>query len=202
MTLEEKIFQVEQFYASLEIDLMEFQNESKLSCIKGCSSCCQSPEIETTILELLPLAFYLYKENKAEAFYDALLENPSPTCALYNPIGTVIQKGGCANYPYRALVCRLFGFSYTRDKIGKPKLLTCSTIKETHAEAYEKSIAHATDITTLPMASNYQSQLTAIDPNLSQQFYPINKAMIQAIEIVMTHFRYTNIIGLDDIKIS
>ena len=201
MTLEEKVFQVEQFYAQLDSDLTAFQKESKLSCLTGCSSCCQSPEVETTVLELLPLAFHLYKENKAETFYDSLIENTSPICALYNPISVIIQKGGCANYPYRALICRLFGFSYTRNKIGKPKLLTCSTIKETHSEAYERSIVNATEIEMLPMAANYQSQLTTIDPNLSQQFYPINKAMIQAIEIVMTHFRYTDNL-LDTKKVS
>ena len=192
MTLEEKLIKVEAFYSQLDQDLLVYQNKSSLSCIAGCSNCCRSPNIEATILEMLPLAFQVYKENKAEAFYDSLQENTSSLCALYTPEKSAILKGGCSSYPHRALICRLFGFSYSRDKIGNPSLISCKDIKETHAEAYKKTIEEIKNGDEVPMAANYQSQLTAIDPNLSQQLYPINKAIIQALEIVMTHYYYTD----------
>ena len=191
MSLEEKIRQVESFYISLDQDLASFQSESKLSCLSGCSACCRSPEVETTILELLPFAFHLYKENRAEEFYEELLKNTSAICALYKPLQSIQKKGGCADYPYRAMICRLFGFSFTHDKEAKPQLLTCKEIKAQYPEAYEKITKEAQEGKEVPLVALYHNKLSAIDHYLTQQQYPINEAMRLAIEIVMNHFHYT-----------
>jgi Fe-S-cluster containining protein len=189
--LEDKVLQVEAFYAKLDQDLADFQTVAKYGCISGCSKCCHAPHIEATILELLPLAFYLYKENTAEKIYDKLEQGTSSSlCALYEPILTGSRKGACSEYPYRALVCRLFGFSFTRDKTGKPNLLTCKDIKTEHTEAHEVITTKAQDGLEVPMASNYYTLLTDIDYHLSLKSYPINEAMRLAIEMVLNHFHY------------
>jgi len=195
--LEDISIQVENFYAALDTDLANFQQQANYSCISGCSKCCSSPNIETSILELLPYAFYLYKKNEAETVYDSLLLNKSPICSLYQPVQTDIRKGGCLDYPHRALICRLFGFSFTRDKLGKPVLLTCKDIKAHHAHAHEVITTKAQEGLTVPIANNYYNQLTDIDYNLSRQLYPINEAMRLAIEMVLNHFHYSEPYGED-----
>jgi hypothetical protein len=44
----------------------------------------------------------------------------------------------------------------------------------------------------VPLAHNYYTQLTDIDYHLAQTSYPMNVAMKLAIEMVMTHFHYTD----------
>lgn len=190
--LEDKVIQVEAFYAALDEDLVQFHSEAKYGCLSGCSKCCHSPNIEATILELLPLAFALYKENTAEKTYDKLLNNNADSlCALYEPILTGLRKGACSAYPYRALVCRLFGSSFTRDKIGRPVLLTCKDIKAEHADAHEEITLKAQAGLPVPLANNYYTQLTDIDYHLTLKQYPINEAMRLAIEMVLNHFHYS-----------
>ena len=202
MSLEETIIQVENFYAELDKDLAVFQSQSKLSCLAGCSACCHAPAIEATVLEMLPFAFHLYKENKAEDFYDNLLSNESSLCMLYKPVQAVFKKGACADYPYRALVCRLFGFSFNRDKVGKPVMLVCKDIKNNQPEAYETVSKDAQEGQKVPMASDYYMKLTNIDFYLTQHQYPINEAMRHALEMVMNHFHYTEVFGVDEKKVS
>lgn len=196
--LEEKVSQVEAFYAKLDVDLAFFQKQAKYSCLRGCSKCCHSPNIEASILEMLPLAFFLFKENLANTFYDKLLSNTSDSlCVLYEPILTASRKGACSEYPYRALVCRLFGFSFTRDKIGEPLILACKDIKAEHHEAIEQIGKHAKQGLKVPMANNYHTQLSDIDYNLSMNQYPINEATRLAIEMTMNHFHYSEPIVVD-----
>ena len=202
MSLEEKIHQVEAFYSSLDIDLTKFQKDSTLSCLSGCSNCCTSPTIEATILEMLPLAFYLYKENKAAALYDALQETTIPICTLYKPMHSVLNKGACSSYPYRALTCRLFGFSFARNKYSAPVLVACKDIKNEHALVFEKLEADALSGLAVPMISTYKAQLSAIDYYLSLEHYSINKAISLAIEMVMNHFNYKEEILSHEKKVS
>lgn len=189
--LEEISIQVEKFYIALDKDLAAFQSLANYSCIAGCSKCCNSPNIETSILELLPYAFYLYKNNTAEFIYDSLLINKSSICNLYRPLQSEVQKGGCSDYPHRALICRLFGFSFTRDKMGMSTLLACKDIKATYPKVYDAVNTQAEEGVSVPLATNYYNQLSDIDYNLSQKQYPINEAMRLAIEMVLNHFHYS-----------
>lgn len=197
--LEDISLKVEQFYTALDKDLNAFQHEVKYSCISGCSKCCTSPNIEASILELLPYAFHLYKNNTAEIVYDRLLLNTSPICNLYQPLQATLKKGACADYNHRALICRLFGFSFTRNKIGEPELLTCTTIKDAYPDIYESINKKAQEGLAVPLATNYYNQLTDIDYNLSKERFSINEAMRLAIEMVLNHYHYSEPLG-EDIK--
>lgn len=195
--LEDISLQVIQFYASLDSELASFHKQANYGCVAGCSKCCTSPNIETSILELLPYAFHLYKNNTAEIVYDQLLLNTASICNLYQPLKTVVQKGGCSEYRYRALICRLFGFSFTRNKSGESTLLTCKDIKSTYPIIYESLNKQAKEGSEVPLATNYYNQLTDIDYNLSKQQYPINVAMRLAIEMVLNHYHYSEPLGED-----
>lgn len=190
--LESLALKVQHFYLALDKDLASFQSQAKYSCLTGCSKCCQSPYIEATILECLPFAFHVYKASTAEAIYAHLLVHTSSLCFLYQPSNSKTNLGACASYTFRPLVCRLFGFSFSRDKLGTPTLIACKDIKSTFPAALSDVILEVKKQHQVPMAANYYTQLAAIDDNLSSKIYPINKAMSLAIEMVITHFHYTN----------
>ena len=197
--LEDISTKVEQFYKALDKDLNAFQTQAKYACITGCSKCCTSPNIEASILELLPYAIHLYKNNTAEIVYDSLLLNTSPICNLYQPLQVISQKGGCADYVHRALICRLFGSSFTRNKTGASTLLVCTTIKDAYPNLSESLNKKVQEGLPVPLATNYYNQLTDIDYNLSKQQYPINEAMRLAIELVLNHYHYSEPL-CEDIK--
>ena len=189
--LETTVHQVEALYASLTADLTVFQQQANYSCISGCSKCCQSPHIEATILELLPYAFHVYLNNCAEELYDKLAETNTPLCILYEPIKAMVRKGAFADYAFRPLVCRLFGYSFAKDKLGQPDLITCKEIKNHFPKEVKNIAEQAKNHLELPMANVYYTRLTEIDYHLSLKQYPINEAMRLAIELVLNHFHFT-----------
>jgi uncharacterized protein len=200
--LEEISLKVEAFYLQLDQKLLEFKKQAKYSCIAGCSKCCTSPTIEASILEVLPLAFLLFKENKAEQVYDRLTKERPLACILHEPLLTCNRVGGCTEYAHRALICRLFAFSFTRDKVGKAQLMTCKDIKENYFEQTEHISKLARNGLVVPMAANYQTILSNIDYALSQQQYPINESIKLALEMVLNHFHYHPVIQVDTKMIS
>ena len=202
MRLAEKVNAVTNFYTELNADLANLQTKSGLSCLSGCSNCCKSPNVGATILELLPFAYHLYQENKAELLYDELITNPQTAiCMLYKPALTPLNNGGCSDYTYRAMICRLFGFSFRRNKENKPEMVTCKEIKTAYPVAYQELTQQAEAGMLVPQISYYHSKLSAIDYPLSQEQYPINKAIELALEMVLNHFYYAETESIETIEI-
>jgi Fe-S-cluster containining protein len=180
-----KIRSVKRVYRQLAIHSSLFRKSSKLQCISGCSACCAKPDIEATILEFLPAAYASYMDGS----YLQLIENiervqnaGDSTCAFYQPLN---GNGGCMNYVNRGMICRLFGFSSKLDKTENRELLSCRFIKEiVNPSDLQASIDKAPDM------SAYYMKLFGIDPKLSIQYYPINEAIMKALEMVLMHFHY------------
>ena len=189
MSLAAKVKEVERLFKTIDEDIAKFQEKSKLGCISGCGECCKKPDIEATVLEMLPYAYYLYKNKKAEDQWEKLKENTAAICILFtSPVGS--QKGFCSEYTSRGFICRLFGFSAVLDKTGQPELATCKYIKTSQAEAYQQTVEAIKRGEHVPVMSEYYMKLYGIDANLSTKFYPINTAIRLAIEEVMSYFAY------------
>ena len=188
MNLIEKIQATENVFKKLDKEIASFQSWSGMHCKFGCGKCCFKPDIEATILEFLPFAHYLYKENKAFEWLEKLKSNDSSICQILNPIQS--RAGLCTEYPYRGLICRLFGYSARTNKYAERELVTCQIIKTEQSENYQKAadkIALGNDV---PMMNQYYMQLHAIDMDLTRDFYPINTAIQKAIETVLHHYAY------------
>ena len=56
---------MELVFEKLDQEIATFQSWSGLHCGWGCGKCCFKPDIEATILEFLPFAFYLHQQDKA-----------------------------------------------------------------------------------------------------------------------------------------
>jgi uncharacterized protein len=186
--LEDKVKAVEQVFHRLDDEIAKLQQWSTLHCKSGCGKCCFKSDIEATILEFLPFAFHLQKEGRAKEWYELLRQSDSSICLILNP--TQLGAGLCSQYRYRGLICRLFGYSARTNKYEKKELVTCRIIKSEQSIAYleaEKRIGEGEEV---PVMSDYYMQLHGIDFELTKDFYPINQAIRQAIEVVLQYHAY------------
>ncbi len=160
-----------------------------MHCLSGCGLCCKKPDITATPLEFLPLAFHLYTEGKADSMYEATATSEESLCLLFAPLKGSVRGGMCSNYAYRGLICRLFGFSAARDKMGDPRLVTCKSIKEDQPEEFATGTEKAAQGEVVFMR-DYYFKLTCIDPDLGRETMPINLAIRRALEAVMSYYAY------------
>lgn len=185
MSIKEKVQLVEEVFAHLDDDIAKFQQETGLGCIRGCGECCKKPDIEATVLEFLPLAYYLFKTNRdAEVLQGLEKTNSAPPCTFFSTIFPGYQSGRCTIYLHRGLICRLFGFSATKDKEGNPVLATCKIIKSELSDKYKAAVQSIGEGGFVPVMNQYYIKLLAIDLDLGNRFYPINEAIKIAIEKV------------------
>lgn len=190
MSIVRKVRAVEKLYHSLDQEIAKFQTQSPLKCISGCGACCQKSDIEATVLEFIPLAYHYLLENKAVEVRDKLKQEAGPTCSLLKLAILGGTSGLCSQYQYRGLICRLFGYAASRDKWGQLRLVTCSKIKEGQAALYIETQERIKAGLKVPVMSQYYSRLSNIDPELSRKFYPVNEAIIRALEVVLHYYAY------------
>jgi Fe-S-cluster containining protein len=191
MTLYHKVQAVQKLFGQLHKDITKFQGATGLGCVAGCGKCCLKPDIMASPLEFFPYAYHLYKLGKLEALYEDMLERRSdPVCVLLAPFATGGDAGHCAQYAHRGLICRLFGLSANPDKYGQARLVTCQTIKTTHAEAYQKASVDIQAGLRVPIMREYYQKLYAIDFVLAGKYMHINEAIMVAAETVLSYYAY------------
>jgi Fe-S-cluster containining protein len=188
MTLEEKVNEVEAVFLKLDEEISTFQSSTGIHCKWGCGKCCFKPDIEATPLEFLPFAYHLYKEGRAEEWWDKLRSSEEQICHILNP--TQAGAGLCTEYKHRGLICRLFGYSARTNKHEKKELVTCQIIKTEEAAEYQKAVDLIEREGDVPVMSNFYMQLHAIDRDMTTEFYPINVAIRKAIESVLHYYAY------------
>lgn len=184
-TLPQKVQQVKKVYARLDAHIDSLQKETGLQCISGCGLCCKKPDIEASPIEFLPLALEWFDQDIHWEQYEKLQATQDPTCFVFRP--HVTSFGGLCNaYPYRGLICRLFGYSARINKDEKKELVTCKILKE----EMPLEVAKASDAgKKLPVMIHYHSRMSSIDIQLNDRM-PINQAMQKAIETVAAYYAY------------
>ena len=96
----------------------------------------------------------------------------------------------CSQYAYRALICRLFGFSARRNKYALKEVVMCQTIKTEQPEQFAVAVTQIQEEDRVPLVSYYYMQLREIDDQLAQEFFPINTAIKRAIETILHYYAY------------
>jgi hypothetical protein len=99
-------------------------------------------------------------------------------------------NGSCSNYPYRGLICRLFGYAATKDKYGQLRLATCKIIKTEQVKNFENASNLIQNGLPVPIFTDYYMNLSQIDYHLGNIILPINKALKYAIEEVLQYYAY------------
>lgn len=159
----------------------DFSHATGLHCKDGCGKCCENPQIETTVAEMMPLARHLWAAGEARQMWDRLVPGP---CVFYKPDAAVAGNGRCSVYEYRPGICRLFGFAARRGKDGRKELFTCRVMKEHFSEDCRRAQDHIDSGRPVPMASDYGLQVQSADPNWGRELMPINSAVRLALERV------------------
>jgi len=190
MSIINKVKAVEQIFASLDNEIASLQTASGLHCIAGCGKCCFKPDIEASPLEFLPYAFHLFLTNRIEEQYDLLLTRNTSTCAIFSPTKDSLVKGSCSEYKFRGLICRLFAYSAIRDKYGKTTFVTCLPLKTQSPDQVASINASIAEGKSVPMMNDYYFQIRSIDPDLGTKLMPINQALKEAMEVVMSYYAY------------
>lgn len=191
MNLFQKSQAVKEVFHELEEEAKKFHEEAGMGCVTGCGFCCNNPKVPASPLEFLPLAFDLYEKGIADDIANQLaLQDQPGVCIAYRSTSEEGSKGYCGNYANRGLICRLFGASARRNsKSGKKELITCKILKAQKQEAFVTVSQNINEAMEIPMAPSYYTRLSDIDEYLNQQ-YPVNQAILMALELVLRYKFY------------
>ena len=186
----EKIRKVERVFKNLDKETQKFGQQSKLKCLTNCNLCCLKQGLEANVLEFLPLAYHLVKNNLHEAALD-LLETEPEHCINLAKSQVPGKTAGCSTYEYRGLICRLFGSSAVHDKNSKLSIYTCSHIKKEYPEEYKKASEYINiSKMNIPQVSDFYYQIYFIDPQMANDYNPINVSIRKAIEQVAYYYAH------------
>jgi len=162
-----------------------FEAANGLVCPDGCGACCESPSIEATVLELLPLAAAAWDEGRADALLADLAGLDDPLrCVLYESAGRGPGFGRCRDYAHRPSVCRLFGAAAFRHGSGRLELVTCRVRREQDPVAIAHAEAHLAAGLDAPVFSDHGFRQSTLDPALGAERMPINDALARALDLV------------------
>ncbi|MFA5068644.1 MAG: YkgJ family cysteine cluster protein [Candidatus Omnitrophota bacterium] len=134
------IHEIVKLFAEIDMRVADFVRITGIHCPEGCGFCCNSIEIETTVLEMLPLSAWLWANGKADGVLSMLSRTSNNTCVFFNKAPKTGGNGHCTIYGLRPLICRLFGFFTNKDKNGKYTYGSCKVIKEVYPETYKKCL--------------------------------------------------------------
>lgn len=175
---------VEAVFDELEESFGSYQSRLGLHCKPGCGACCNNPNIEATVLEMLPLAFQLYDQGKAEQVLEELEMYSGFACYHYKRSSLDGLMGSCTVYKQRPVICRIFGAAGDRDKHGNNRLSVCRVIKEIHASEYQQALQDLSQQPP-PRMTDGKQRVRQLDFALSREDLPINQALKVALQKVL-----------------
>jgi Fe-S-cluster containining protein len=178
-----KIRKVEQVFRQLDKETQKFAQQSKLKCLTNCNLCCLKKGLEANVLEFLPFAYYLVKNNLHEEAL-ALLETEPEHCINLAKTQAEGVTAGCSVYEHRGLICRLFGFSAVHDKNGKLSVYTCAHMKTEFNQEFKLASEKINSGMGIPQVADYYYRIYFIDSQMANDYNPINVSIRKAIEKV------------------
>jgi len=182
---QDKINRIQELFHKLDDEIEIFKTKTSLGCVNGCGRCCENPDVCATVVEVMPLAYEIWNKGHAEMFLEKIRVDQKGWCIFYQTDPAIAGNGRCSVYPWRPLICRLFGYAAKKDKHGQAGLVTCSTMKNHCAPEYQTTTERLTvGSLSAPMMQEYAMQVFNIDPSLGQEQMPINQAVAIAIEKV------------------
>lgn len=189
MNIREFVFNLQKIYDEMGQTFSSYQGSVGLSCPSGCGQCCLNPEVEASMLEMLPMALKIYDEGKLEEWLDLLETTSVSHCLIFNYQGG--RKGQCTSYYERPSLCRMFGVSGYLDKKGEISVSICKLLKQDFPETSQKiKDDRSPDI---PKLRDWSLHLSTIHPELIQARIPINDALRKALEKIALYAKYYEI---------
>lgn len=173
MNIKEFSYNLQNLYQEMSETFSDYQNKSGLNCVISCGGkCCQNPEVEASIFEMLPMAQKILEEGKLDEWVQKLETAEQDFCLIYDQ-----QSGKCTRYEERPSLCRMFGVAGYKNKRNEVTLSICKFIKE----SYGVSEVQITPNEPVPMLKDWSFKLGSVDHRLIQDKMPINQALYQAL---------------------
>jgi Fe-S-cluster containining protein len=189
MNIREFSQDLQNIYEEMWASFSAYQKNSGLFCLEGCGKCCNNPEVEASVLEMLPLALRMLDENKLEYWLEKLEHPAQNHCLMYVAHSPDGVKGYCGVYKERPSLCRMFGVSGYYNKHREITLSVCKLIKEKYPELTKTRESEVSEEKT-PMLVTWSYRLAQLDPRLIQDRLPINLALKGALEKVALYAQY------------
>lgn len=177
--------EVRMIYQEMDHSIKRLQDATGLRCLAGCGTCCESPSVEATVIQVLPLAEEILLRQEDEKILCAIEEKEKVgdfVCILYGPGSPDSEKGKCTYYAYRPLVCRLFGFASRRNKFGNLEFSTCKILREKSPGPVRRADIALSEGLDIPVYQDSFYRLGAIHPDKGFRRLPINLALKAALE--------------------
>lgn len=176
-------------YEDMSAAFAGHQKNSGLHCLTGCGQCCNNPEVEASVMEMVPLAIRVYQEGKLDYWLDRLEKNQQAHCVHYQSHSPDGSKGMCGVYGERPSLCRMFGVAGHFNKKQEVTLSICKLIKAEYPELTETRLKEAGS-SNVPMMVTWSYRMAELDPSLIQDKLPINHAFHRALEKIALYAQY------------
>jgi Fe-S-cluster containining protein len=175
---------VMRLYDEMDHEACRLRVATGLDCPPGCGACCHSTCLRITPLEMLPAAQVLFTRGEAEHWLARVAAAASPRCVFFVPDAVVADNGRCLIYPWRPVLCRLFGWAAVLDKRGKPVLAVCRRIKELAPETSAAARRAVSAGLGAPVLPAFACRVYGVYPRLGELRLPVNEALAAALEWV------------------
>ncbi|HOY09473.1 MAG TPA: YkgJ family cysteine cluster protein [Candidatus Omnitrophota bacterium] len=172
-------------YKEVDQKLDKFKQRSDLHCLSGCGQCCRKACVSCSVLEMQPLAAFLWIKGGLVPWLDRInMNDEQATCVFYSQ-DSLDNSWHCQIYPFRPLICRLFGFCSRENKARKNELMLCWRIKEGLEQDPPEKARHVfAQGAHAPVYYNYFMKTYAVSPDLADQSMNINLAFAKAAQLI------------------
>lgn len=177
------IAQIKDLFSEVDKKVEELKSLTGACCPDMCGICCSGTKVESTAIEMMPLAQEIWRKNEAEMWLNKInnAENPG-ACVFFKADPMVSGNGRCSVYELRPLICRLFGFFTIKDKNGKYVYGSCKIMKEKFPENYQKAAKMVQEGQYPSNVTDYTIRIISMGTGLNKKMFPINIAAKMSIE--------------------
>lgn len=173
-------------YQEMSSTFSNFQNSSSWTCVNACGKCCQNPDVEATLYEMLPMAQKIFDDGLLEEWIEKLEMRDREICMAFQP-DLVEGQGKCLFYDERPGVCRMFGVAGYYNKKHEVTLSVCKVIREFHNI---KDIPSGLNPETTPIIADWAYRMSSLDQRLVQEKMPVNEALLKALYKIALYSQY------------
>jgi len=180
----EQVAVISEIYREMDVLGLRFQNATGLRCLPGCGACCDTEEVEATVVEVIPLCWQILMNRAEEKYLSAIAEmeeHGTERCVIYDRALIPEQPGCCTLYDYRPLVCRLFGFAARRDKKGGLEFVACRWLNDATPEAVKRAQIGIASGLVIAVYQDAFMRVASVNPALGFRRLPINRAIKEAL---------------------
>ncbi|MBN2736107.1 MAG: YkgJ family cysteine cluster protein [Spirochaetales bacterium] len=189
-----------EIYCELDNEISQWALKSQFNCPEGCGLCCTNFEPRVGQAEALYLACY-YISQSSQCLESLKSLKEVPPCFFYDPEPGP-AKGHCSVYPGRPLICRLFGFSASRNKQQQLVFRLCKIMHQNEERQFTEEILKERFKILPPEMGRYSSQVNTLSPDLNWESMPLKQAVEKAIAHLYLKQKYLGLEGSPHIESS